>query len=98
VVFPDRLIGSDRMTLTSNFGLATASSVLTTTALLSFLTYIADNNCVNVMMIGQNVRFKAILSHSDAFSTLLWVADPLKHIERSETTFYIAQFYTLPYY
>ena len=45
---------------------------------------------VNVLMISQNTRFKAILSHSDAFSTLLWVAGPLKHIERLETTFYFA--------
>ena len=50
------------------------------------------------MMIGQNVRFKAILSHSDAFSIPLWVADPLKYFKRLKTTFYIAQFYTLPYY
>ena len=33
---------------------------------------------VNVLMISQNIRFKAILSHSDAFSLLLWVANPLK--------------------
>ena len=42
---------------------------------------------VNVSMISQNIRFKAILSHSDAFSILLWVAIPLKYIERLEMTF-----------
>lgn len=49
---------------------------------------------VNVLMISQNTRFKAILSHSDAFSTLLWVANPLKHIERLETTFYFTSIIT----
>jgi hypothetical protein len=33
---------------------------------------------VNVKMISQNIRFKAIFSHSDAFSLLLWVANPFK--------------------
>lgn len=74
------------MTLTSNFGLATASPVLTTTALLSFCIFLV----VNALMISQNIRFKAILSRFEAFSTLLWVADPLEHIERSETIFYLA--------
>ncbi len=50
---------------------------------------------VNVLMISQNIRFKAILSHSDAFSIFLWVADPLKHIKRLETTFYKPYFYII---
>jgi hypothetical protein len=33
---------------------------------------------VNVLMIGQNTRFKAISRLSDAFSLLLWVANSLK--------------------
>ena len=33
---------------------------------------------VNVVMISQNIRFKAILSRSKTFSLLLWVANPLK--------------------
>ena len=33
---------------------------------------------VNVKMISQNIRFKAILSHFKTFSLLLWVANPLK--------------------
>ena len=33
---------------------------------------------VNVLMIGQNIRFKAILSHFETFFLLLWVANPLK--------------------
>ena len=40
---------------------------------------------VNVLGISQNIRFKAIFSLSDAFSTLLWVAIPLKHIKRLES-------------
>lgn len=40
-------------------------------------------------MISQNIRFKAILSRFEAFSMLSWVADPLKHIERLETIFYL---------
>ena len=42
---------------------------------------------VNVLMISQNIRFKAILRLSDAFLTLLWVADPLKDLECLERTF-----------
>ncbi len=33
---------------------------------------------VNVVMISQNIRFKAVFSHSETFSLLLWVANPLK--------------------
>jgi hypothetical protein len=33
-------------------------------------------------MISQNVRFKAILSHFDAFLGALWVANPLSTLER----------------
>ena len=39
---------------------------------------------VNVKMISQNIRFKAIYKLSDAFSMLLWVANPLKHVKRLE--------------
>ena len=42
---------------------------------------------VNSMMISHRIRFKAILSHSDAFSTLLRAANPLKYIERLERLF-----------
>ena len=52
---------------------------------------------VNVLMISQNIRFKAILSHSDAFLGALWVANPLSTSKRLETTFYIANFDTLPH-
>lgn len=40
---------------------------------------------VNVLEISQNIRFKAIFSLSAAFSILLWVAIPLKHIKRLES-------------
>ena len=33
--------------------------------------------CVNVMMISQNIRFKAVFSHSERILQLLWVANPL---------------------
>lgn len=39
---------------------------------------------VNSTMISRRIRFKAISGLSDAFSILLWVANPLKHIRRSE--------------
>lgn len=56
-----------------------------------------SNTVVNVLMISQNIRFKAILSRFEAFSILSRVADPLKHVERLETIFYLTQYYTLPY-
>ena len=39
---------------------------------------------VNSTMISRRIRFKAISGFSDAFSMLLWVANPLKHVKRSE--------------
>ena len=33
---------------------------------------------VNVVMISQNIRFKAVLRRSETFSLLSWVANPLK--------------------
>ena len=39
---------------------------------------------VNSTMISRRILFKAISGLSDAFSMLLWVANPLKHIKRSE--------------
>lgn len=48
---------------------------------------------VNSTMINCSVRFKAILSHSDAFLGTLWVAIPLSTLKRLETTFYITYFW-----
>ena len=39
---------------------------------------------VNSTMISRRILFKAISGLSDAFSMLSWVANPLKHIKRSE--------------
>lgn len=41
---------------------------------------------VNASMISQSIRFKAIYSRSDAFLSILWVANPLNTLKRLETT------------
>ena len=51
---------------------------------------------VNSTMISRRIRFKAISGLSDAFSMLLWVANPLKHIKRSERLKICLIFSTLP--
>ena len=38
-------------------------------------------------MISHRIRFKAIYRLSDAFSVLLWVANPLEYIKRLESVF-----------
>ena len=52
---------------------------------------------VNPTMISRRIRFKSISSLSDAFSTLSWVANPLKGIKRLEGFILSLMFYsTLP--
>ena len=53
---------------------------------------------VNSTMISRRILFKAISGLSDAFSMLLWVANPLKHIKRSERLKICLIFYTLPHH
>lgn len=42
---------------------------------------------VNVLMISQNIQFKAIFSHFEAFSSILWVANPLNTFKRLRIAF-----------